>query len=221
MRSGILKLGFLLLFTCGWAPAQAMFLFKTIDWVDLIPEEDLRLLESIPEVDHESLSDEAFAEDGIGASPGLRPSEKLTEQLSQQMASAIEEAASGQQGKGGERTWKDALVSTSVRAEFDNRPVRLPGYVVPLSYNDKQQVTEFFLVPYFGACIHVPPPPPNQIIYVSYPKGFTLPDLYTPFWVQGTMKIATKEHELGVSSYSMINAALTEYTEENAEESPQ
>lgn len=201
-----------LLSLSGLAHSQGQFLFKTIDWLDLIPEEDLRLLESIPQVDHDSLGD-TTAEEEL-PSPSLRPSDSLTDQISQQMTSAIEAAAD--QNTTGERTWRDALVSTQVRPEFNNRPVRLPGYVVPLSYNDKQEVTEFFLVPYFGACIHVPPPPPNQILYVSYPKGFALPDLYTPFWVEGTLKIATHEHELGIASYSMTNPGLHEYTEEDA-----
>lgn len=196
--------------------AQAMFLFKTIDWLDLIPEEDLRLLETIPEVDHAGFGDDGFEDT---PATGLRPSEQFSaqmeQQLSQQMTSAIEAAASGQPDSSGERTWRDALVSDRVRSEFNNSPVRLPGYVVPLAYNDKQQVTEFFLVPYFGACIHVPPPPPNQIIHVSYPSGFDLPDLYTPFWVQGTLKIATTDHELGISAYSLANTSLSEYTEED------
>ena len=47
--------------------------------------------------------------------------------------------------------------------EYNGKQVKLPGFVVPLEYSDKGRVKEFLLVPYFGACIHYPPPPPNQI----------------------------------------------------------
>ena len=84
---------------------------------------------------------------------------------------------------------------------------------MPLEYNAEQQLTDFFLVPYFGACIHVPPPPPNQIIYVRIPKGMPLQDIYTPYWVQGALKIETKENDLGVSSYSLDALSVEVYQE--------
>jgi hypothetical protein len=95
--------------------------------------------------------------------------------------------------------------------------VKIAGYIVPIEYNDKQVITEFFLVPYCGACIHVPPPPPNQIIYVKHPKGFQLQELYMPFWVEGTIVLKTQENELGLSSYSMYDVNLTEYQETEPE----
>ncbi len=57
-----------------------------------------------------------------------------------------------------------------VNQKLDNQEVRIPGFVVPLE-GDAKKITAFLLVPYFGACIHVPPPPTNQVVYVSYPKG--------------------------------------------------
>jgi hypothetical protein len=53
-----------------------------------------------------------------------------------------------------------------VNKKLDEQEVRIPGFVVPLE-GDAKTVTAFLLVPYFGACIHVPPPPTNQVIYVS------------------------------------------------------
>jgi len=55
--------------------------------------------------------------------------------------------------------------------ELNNVEVKLPGYIVPLDLDEDYRVNEFLLVPYFGACIHVPPPPPNQIIYVKAELG--------------------------------------------------
>ncbi len=54
--------------------------------------------------------------------------------------------------------------------ELDGQRVKIPGFVVPLESDEGGKMTEFFLVPYFGACIHVPPPPPNQIVYVTLEK---------------------------------------------------
>jgi hypothetical protein len=72
---------------------------------------------------------------------------------------------------------------------LDGKRVRIGGYVVPLDF-DATSVKEFLLVPFVGACIHVPPPPPNQIVYVKSEKGFDVKGSFDPVWVTG--KIATK-----------------------------
>ncbi len=81
--------------------------------------------------------------------------------------------------------------------------VKLPGYIVPLDVTDEGKVTEFLLVPYFGACIHVPPPPSNQIVLVKYPKGVMLDALYEPFWIQGPLKVESTSSELAEAGYQM------------------
>lgn len=65
--------------------------------------------------------------------------------------------------------------------------VKLPGYVVPLESDAGGELREFLLVPYFGACIHVPPPPSNQIVYVKLKKPWLLKSMEDPVWVTGTM----------------------------------
>ena len=60
-----------------------------------------------------------------------------------------------------------SMANAPTVAELDGQEVKLPGYVVPLNVDPSQRVTEFLLVPYFGACIHVPPPPSNQIVHVD------------------------------------------------------
>lgn len=65
--------------------------------------------------------------------------------------------------------------------------IRLPGYLLPLEMNG-DAATEFLLVPTVGACIHVPPPPANQIVHVSYPEGFEPEGLYTPVWITGELR---------------------------------
>ncbi len=85
---------------------------------------------------------------------------------------------------------------------LDGQRVRIPGYLLPLEY-DGDRVTEFFLVPYVGACIHTPPPPPNQIVHVKTDEGYTSDGgLYTPVWVNGTIRT-----ERGQSSLDYVDGA--------------
>jgi hypothetical protein len=87
--------------------------------------------------------------------------------------------------------------------ELDGKVVKIPGFIVPLDVAKDGTVSEFFLVPYFGACIHVPPPPPNQIVYVTTRKGIALDSIYEAYWVTGTMTLAQKSTRLGAAAYSL------------------
>ncbi|AQZ93826.1 DUF3299 domain-containing protein [Halopseudomonas phragmitis] len=96
--------------------------------------------------------------------------------------------------------------------ELDGRQVRLPGYVVPLGITERGEVDEFLLVPYFGACIHVPPPPSNQIVYVKSSQGIPLQDLYQPFWITGPMQVEHMESDLANAGYRIAGAQVEPYT---------
>ncbi|WGW00642.1 DUF3299 domain-containing protein [Vibrio sp. YMD68] len=98
----------------------------------------------------------------------------------------------------------------SVRQELNNSIVKIPGFVIPLE-GDANKVTEFLLVPYFGACIHVPPPPPNQIIYVKFPEGAPVQQLWDVIYVIGTLKTETLSHELAETAYLIEGTAIAEY----------
>jgi uncharacterized protein len=78
---------------------------------------------------------------------------------------------------------------------LDGRVIKLPGYVLPLDF-DGTLVKSFLLVPYVGACIHVPPPPPNQIIYVQLKKGFESKELFDPVWVTGRISTGMNKTSL-------------------------
>lgn len=91
---------------------------------------------------------------------------------------------------------------------LEGMSLRLPGYVIPVKFDD-QGVSEFLLVPYVGACIHVPPPPENQIVYVSLKQPLATEDLWTPVWVSGTMTLAKAETQYATAGYQ-INDAQTE-----------
>ena len=73
--------------------------------------------------------------------------------------------------------------------------MRLAGYLLPLQFSEEGD-TDFLLVPYVGACIHVPPPPANQIVFVRLAKKFKVNDLYTAVWVSGKMKTKSSSKEL-------------------------
>lgn len=92
-----------------------------------------------------------------------------------------------------------------------NRPVRLPGYVVPLANSADGRLTEFLFVPYYGACIHVPPPPPNQIVHVKLSEPVPMPDIYAPFFLSGSLRAERLNDELAGSAYTMADARLKPY----------
>ena len=89
---------------------------------------------------------------------------------------------------------------------------RLPGFVVPLDIVDAK-VASLLLVPYFGACIHQPPPPPNQIVHVRFAEPIVLESMYMPVWVTGVMKLE-RYSGLAESGYAMDAEAVEEYVYE-------
>ncbi|MCF0015110.1 DUF3299 domain-containing protein [Pseudomonas stutzeri] len=86
---------------------------------------------------------------------------------------------------------------------LDGQMVKLPGYIVPLDMTDEGRVIEFLLVPYFGACIHVPPPPSNQIVHATSELGVRVEALYEPFWIEGPMRVEHASSELAEAGYRM------------------
>ena len=89
-----------------------------------------------------------------------------------------------------------------VVTELNGKRVKLGGYVVPLDF-ESTTVKEFLLVPFVGACIHVPPPPPNQIVYVKSDKGFEIGGTFDPVTVTGTMKTETAFTGIADAGYSI------------------
>jgi hypothetical protein len=91
---------------------------------------------------------------------------------------------------------------SAVVTELDGKRVRIGGYVVPLDF-EATNVKEFLLVPFVGACIHVPPPPPNQIIYVKTAKGFDVAGSFDPVYVTGALKVASQYTGLAETGYTI------------------
>lgn len=161
--------------------------FKTIEWTDLMPKEDLDAFLNPPsyvtEVEDGSLEDQIF--DQLKNSCKKKPNDP----------------------------YQKALVSTQVVPEMNDKNVRIPGFIVPLEFDDDQVITQFFLVPFFGACIHVPPPPPNQIILVNAKKGIKLEVLYEPFWISGKLSTSLTENDIAVSAYTLTMHSYEKYEE--------
>ena len=165
-------------------PASA---FKTVEWINLMPEEDLDALLAPP-------SYVTDIEDG-----------SLEDEISNQIENAF--------GAVNDDRYQQALTSTHIIPEMEGQAIRIAGFIVPLEFDDDQTITQFFLVPFFGACIHVPPPPPNQMIFVSYPKGLKLNALYDPFWISGILRTTLVENEMATAAYSMQLPSFEAYTE--------
>lgn len=101
--------------------------------------------------------------------------------------------------------------SSETNPQFDGETVRISGFVVPLAMSKKGIVTEFFLVPYFGACIHVPPPPPNQIVYVKMKKGFHFASIYQPQRVTGALHVESKAVQMASAAYTLAGTQVEPY----------
>ena len=95
--------------------------------------------------------------------------------------------------------------------EMDGQSGRIAGYIVPIETDAEGKLSEFFLVPYFGACIHLPAPPPNQIVHVALPEPIEMTDIYAPYWVAGTLKIERHDDALGASAYAMTGATVSRW----------
>jgi hypothetical protein len=94
--------------------------------------------------------------------------------------------------------------------DYNGKRVRLAGFVVPLDFSETR-VQEFLLVPYIGACIHVPPPPPNQIVYVTSEEGVEVDGMFEPVWVTGTFNTAAISNELADIGYRIAAESVEPY----------
>ncbi len=142
-------------------PAQPGDAVREVDWLELMPADELDALQSAPPVVHD------------GNFKALQTG------------------------------------SSKTVPEMDGLKIRIPGYIVPIESDDQGQLSEFFLVPYFGACIHVPPPPPNQIIYAKTVPSIPMTDIYAAYWVEGRLHARQFEDETAATAYSLEVSAVT------------
>lgn len=170
------------------SPLSHSSAYRDITWEDLL--------------EHPSKSSAAM-------SPGGKPTSLSSDpwaNLSDEVESAIQKSAT--------KSTKDIP-----RAHFNlnGADVRLAGYIVPLDDSPENLVTEFFLVPYVGACIHVPPPPPNQIVYIKFPLGLRVSNIYQAFQIEGTLHTQTMHTGLADTSYMMVADEVVPYDPQAAQ----
>ncbi len=106
------------------------------------------------------------------------------------------------------KMWDNAPINPLVLGQT----VRLPGYVVPLE-DLPEGMKEFLLVPYFGACIHSPPPPANQIVHVVLDKPAKRLRLMDVVWVSGPMSATKTDSHMGVAGYRIEARQVAPYNE--------
>ena len=97
---------------------------------------------------------------------------------------------------------------------LDGRRVRMPGFLLPLDVTQRGQANAFLLLPYHGACVHYPAPPPNQIVYVTSIEPVAFDALWDPVWVEGVLQIDRRATELAETAYSMTVESVSDYAPE-------
>lgn len=169
--------------------------FTELRWEDLMPQgEEARLAE---------LYEEFYAEFEARL---MAEQNTLSGTLSED-----EELDLSQIGEGSELDTMTQIGTFNVVESLDGQAIRLPGYIVPLDFSVDAEHAEFLLVPYFGACLHSPPPPPNQIVFVTANPPAKIPDIYEPVWLEGTMKTGRFDTDMANSAYELQLANLKAY----------
>ncbi|WP_421866487.1 DUF3299 domain-containing protein [Motiliproteus sp.] len=98
--------------------------------------------------------------------------------------------------------FQEILQSAPVIESLDGQLISLPGFALPLE-GDYEATSLFLLVPYFGACIHVPPPPSNQIVLVRADPGVKIETLFAPVKVSGRIRIETTDTGIAHAGYTL------------------
>jgi uncharacterized protein len=106
--------------------------------------------------------------------------------------------------------YTNGVMSDALRA-VDGTRVRVPGFMVPLD-DSARGVTEFILVPYYGACIHTPPPPPNQMVYVQMNGGRRVEvNLWDPIWIEGELHVTEIDSPYGAIGHQLAGISISPY----------
>jgi hypothetical protein len=104
---------------------------------------------------------------------------------------------------------------------LDGKRVKIPAYITPLEYNADSLMEEFLLVPYVGACIHVPPPPANQIVHAKSRKAIKMNSIYDPVWAIGVIRAETIKSDLAESGYQIDVERILPYKFEEQQQRQQ
>ncbi|WP_371810443.1 DUF3299 domain-containing protein [Ruegeria sp. HKCCD8929] len=100
--------------------------------------------------------------------------------------------------------------SSGIRTEWNGMTVRLPGFIVPIDYSGAG-VTAFILVPYVGACVHVPPPPANQLVFVTTEHPYESEGLFEAVNVTGRFGVSSISTQLAEIGYALSADKIEPY----------
>lgn len=187
----------------------------TIAWEDLLPEGEIELVlqlqaEYIAQVQAQwaSASQTPLSQMGSvpGGLPGAGEADPLTGETITEDPLAVDPLAGDPLAaiaEGGAMDYMPQLGTYNTVADIDGLTVRMPGYVVPFNYNKDSRYSEFLLVPYFGACLHTPPPPPNQIVYITAEDAPKVEKIWEPVWVEGVISAQRNDSDLGNAAYTL------------------
>jgi len=106
---------------------------------------------------------------------------------------------------------REAWDNAPTEPKLDGAAIKLPGYLVPLD-ESKAGISEFLLVPYFGACVHTPPPPANQIVLVQPARPITGYRTMDTVWASGRLRTARQGSPMGTAAYRLEAALVERYT---------
>ncbi|WP_269518686.1 DUF3299 domain-containing protein [Alteromonas sp. BMJM2] len=129
---------------------------------------------------------------------------KTVNDITAQLLNSIESASDPQ--------YRQALVSMNTVEELAGQHISISGFLVPIDFYPNKDVKRLFVVPYFGACIHYPPPPPNQMIYVQLEPGFNTFDINQAYTLKGKLTTALYEDVAGTSAYVLNTASISTFT---------
>lgn len=100
--------------------------------------------------------------------------------------------------------------ATKLNPALDGAYIKMPGFIIPIDVN-KHGVASFVLVPYVGACLHVPPPPPNQLVFVTAETPWPNEDLWEAVWVTGQMQHDIQSTDVAETGYALTADAMEIY----------
>lgn len=198
--SGISSFVLLAALLLMWRPALAA---ETIDWQGLVPPLD-ETLDPFTRLDDEqqgSLYDLWMVRE-------TRKSGVESERLEQMATEAAANLEAGGIDAAAVLEELDVYFATveennsRLVQALDGKDVRIPGYVLPTEFSGSK-VVEFLLVPYVGACVHTPAPPPNQLVHVKVDVGFSSEGLFAPVWVTGKMQVAMSSQSVAFNDGAM------------------
>ncbi|WP_136440767.1 DUF3299 domain-containing protein [Pacificoceanicola onchidii] len=109
-------------------------------------------------------------------------------------------------------TWKPIFDANAFKFNevLEGAAIRMPGFVLPMEMT-AEGVTSFILVPYEGACVHVPPPPPNQLVFVTTKTPWASNEPWQAVWVSGRMSTKIRSTDVAEVGYSLVAEKMELY----------